>query len=98
MLSLARQTLLMPLWLAQVATQEKFFARNPVIGSRRLNERGLHVARTRTAHRLAAGRRERLARRLDPADRAAFDRDGFIVKRDFLPDRVFRDLVAQVKA
>lgn len=93
-----RQTLLMPFWIAQVATQEKFFARNPVIGSRRLNERGLHTARTQIAHRLAAGRRARLAGRLDPADRAAFDRDGFIVKQDFLPSPVFRDLVAQVKA
>ena len=32
----------MPFWLAQVLSQEKFFARNPVIGSRWLNERGLH--------------------------------------------------------
>lgn len=93
-----RQTLLMPFWIAQVATQEKFFARNPVIGNRRLNEHGLHTARARIAHRLAAGRRRRLAGRLDPMDRAALDRDGFIVKRDFLPDRVFRDLVTQVKA
>jgi hypothetical protein len=92
-----RQTLLMPFWLAQIATQEKFFARNPVIGSRGLNERGLHTTRTRIAHRLAAGRRARLGSRLDPADRAAFDRDGFIVKRDFLPDGVFRDLVAQIR-
>jgi hypothetical protein len=93
-----RQTLLMPFWLAQIATQEKFFARNPVIGSRRLNERGLHTARTQIAHRLAASRRARLAGRLDPADRVAFDRDGFVIKRDFLPDGVFRDLIAQVKA
>lgn len=88
----------MPFWVAQVATQEKFFARNPVIGSSRLNERGLHTARTRIAHRLAANRRRRLAVRLDPADRAAFDRDGFIVKRDLLPEPAFRDLVAQVRA
>ena len=93
-----RRALLMPFWVAQVATQEKFFARNPVIGSPLLNERGLHTARTRIAHRLAASRRHRLATRLDPADRAAFDRDGFAVKRDFLPGPVFRDLVAQVKA
>ena len=37
----------MPFWLAQVFTQEKFFARNPVIGNRWLNERGLHTARVR---------------------------------------------------
>jgi hypothetical protein len=98
MRALLRQTLLMPFWLAQVATQEKFFARNPVIGSRLLNERGLHTARARAAHRLAAARRRRLAPRLAPADREAFDRDGFIVKRDFLSETLFRDLVAEVKA
>ena len=43
--SLVRRTLLTPFWLAQVLTQEKFFARNPVIGSRWLNEHGLHTAR-----------------------------------------------------
>ena len=48
--SLARRTLLMPFWLAQVLSQEKFFARNPVIGSRWLNEHGLHTARAEVAH------------------------------------------------
>ena len=98
MRSRLRCALLLPFWLAQVATQEKFFARNPVIGSRRLNELGLHTARVRAAHWLAARRRRRLAPRLAPADRDALDRDGFIVKRDFLPQAVFRDLVAEVKA
>lgn len=98
MRALLRQTVLMPFWLAQVATQEKFFARNPVIGSARLNERGLHTARVKIAHRLAAARRRRLAPRLAPEDRAALDRDGFIVKRDFLPPTLFRDLIAEIKA
>src|SRR5882672_3210725 len=79
--SLVRRTLLMPFWLAQVATQEKFFARNPVIGNRWLNEHGLHTARVIAAE-----------------DRERFDRDGFIVKRDFLPPAVFADLTAQIRA
>jgi hypothetical protein len=95
---LARQALLMPFWLAQVFTQEKFFARNPVIGSRWLNERGLHTARAGLAHRLAARRRRRLAHLVPPEDRRQFDRDGFVVKRDFLPPELFADLVAQVRA
>src|SRR6185312_13383650 len=97
MRALLRNTLLMPFWVAQVATQEKFFARNPVIGSQRLNERGLHTARVRIAHRLAAGRRRALAARLEPGDRETLDRDGYIAKSDFLPASVFRDLIAQVK-
>ncbi len=98
MRSLLRRTLLMPFWLAQVGTQEKFFARNPVIGSRRLNERGLHTARVRIAHRLATTRRRRLASRLPAEDRQVLDRDGFIVKRDFLPPGLFAELVAEVRA
>jgi hypothetical protein len=97
MASLVRNSVLMPFWLAQIFTQEKFFARNPVIGSRWLNERGLHVARVCLACRLAEFRRRRLAPLVDPEDRRQFDRDGFIVKRDFLPPEVFAALVAQTR-
>ena len=96
--SLMRQTLLMPLWLAQVFTQEKFFARNPVIGNRWLNEHGLHTARVAAACRLAEARRRRLARLISAEDRRQLDSDGFIVKRNFLPPDVFADLVAQTRA
>ena len=90
--------LLMPFWLAQVFTQEKFFARNPVIGSRRLNEWGLHTARVALACHLAGRRRHRLAPLIGAEERRQFDRDGFIVKRDFLPPGAFTQLVAQVRA
>ncbi len=95
--SLVRRTLLTPFWLAQVLTQEKFFARNPVLGNRWLNERGLHTARTSAAHRLAAQRRRRLARLIGAADRERLDRDGYIVKRDFLPPDLFADLTAEIR-
>ncbi|HEX6441803.1 MAG TPA: phytanoyl-CoA dioxygenase family protein [Stellaceae bacterium] len=96
--ALARRVLLTPFWAAQVLTQEKFFARNPVIGSRWLNERGLHTARVELAHRLAASRRARLAALISADDRERLDRDGFIVKRDVLPPALFTDLVAQIRA
>jgi hypothetical protein len=89
---------LMPWWLAQVFSQEKFFARNPVIGNRWLNEHGLHTARVALASRLAEARRRRLARLICAEDRRQFDADGFIVKRNFLPPDVFADLLAQVRA
>lgn len=95
--SLVRRTLLMPFWAAQVLSQEKFFARNPVIGNRWLNEHGLHTARVKAAHWLAAARRRRLARAIAPEDRERFDCDGFVVKRDFLPPDVFAELVAQAR-
>ena len=90
-MSIARY-LLAPWWLAQLATGAKSFRDNPLIGSRRLNRRGLHAKRVRLAHAMATRRRAALARLLDPADRAAFDRDGFLVKRDFLPPADFAAL------
>ena len=96
--ALARRVLLTPFWAAQVLSQEKFFARNPVIGSRWLNERGLHTARVELAHRLAASRRARLSSLISAEDRERLDRNGFIVKRDFLPPTLFADLAAQIRA
>ncbi|HJU15234.1 MAG TPA: phytanoyl-CoA dioxygenase family protein [Stellaceae bacterium] len=98
MASLARRVLLMPFWLAQVLSQEKFFARNPVIGNPWLNEHGLHTARVILAHRLAAARRRRLAPLVPAEDRHSFERDGFVLKRDFLPAELFRTLVEEVRA
>ena len=95
--SFVRQALLMPFWLAQVFSQEKFFARNPVIGNRWLNERGLHAARVTAAWRLSAARRRRLARLIPDADRRRLDRDGFVVKHGFLPPPVFNALAAQIR-
>ena len=87
-----------PLWAAQLATGTKSFERNPVIGSRWLNERGLHTARVRLAGRIAEMRRRRLASLVSEADRAGFERDGFVIRPNFLPDAEFAELLRQVKA
>src|SRR4051794_30762535 len=92
-----RQAFLMPFWMAQVLSQEKFFARNPVIGNRWLNEHGLHTARVVAAYRLSQARRRRLARLIPQDDRRRLDRDGFVVKRDFLPPGLFAALAAQAR-
>lgn len=86
-----------PVWAAQLLTTAKSFIDNPIIGSPALNERGLHAARVALAHRLAQSRRRRLAHLMSEPDRAAFDRDGFVVKRDFLPAETFETLRAQVE-
>ncbi len=83
------------LWLghaAGVAGSDKSFARNPILGSPRLNRLGLHRTRVAAAARLSAWRRARMAARLDPADRAAFDRDGFVLRPDLLPPEAFAAL------
>ena len=73
-----------PLWTLALATGAKSFVDNPIIGSERLNRRGLHVARLKLAHRLAWARRKRLARAVPAEWREQFDRDGFVEVRDFL--------------
>jgi hypothetical protein len=97
MLAQLGQLALMPLWTAQLATGTKSFERNPVIGSRWLNEHGLHTARVRIAGRIAEMRRRRLAGLVSAADRAAFERDGFVIRANFLPDAEFTELLRQVK-
>ena len=84
-----RSWLLAPIHVAALATGAKSFRDNPVIGSPSLNQAGLHVARMRLAQRMAEGRRERMAALVSADDRAAFDRDGFILKHDFLPAPAF---------
>ncbi len=93
-----RRAIMTPWWIAQLGTGTKSFERNLVIGSRRLNQWGLHAARVKLAHQLAVARRRRLARLISETDREAFDRDGFVVRRDFLPPEEFEALVAQLKA
>src|ERR1051326_6144008 len=87
-----------PLWAAQLGTGTKSFEHSPGIGSRWLNERGLHTARVRIARRIAEMRRRRLARLVSEADRAAFEQDGFVIGPKFLPDTEFAELLRQVKA
>ena len=81
--------LLMPWWAIELATGAKAFSDNPLIGSRRLNRIGLHAARVRLAHRMADRRRRRLAALVDPAQAAAFARDGFVCIPGFLPAEQF---------
>lgn len=80
---------LAPLHVLALATSAKSFRDNPIIGNRRLNRLGLHVARISLAHRMAQARRARLKHLMSDADMAAFERDGFIVKREFLPPAAF---------
>jgi hypothetical protein len=91
------RNLLLPIWAIQLLTGAKSFADNPIIGSSALNRRGLHIHRLLIAHRLAAMRRERLSARISAEDRDVFDRDGLLIKPDFLPADWFADLLMEVK-
>jgi hypothetical protein len=87
-----------PLWVAALATGAKSFRDNPIIGSAELNRRGLHSRRAKLAHDMAWSRRARLAHMIRSEDRVAFDRDGFVMRPEFLPPAQFERLKAQVFA
>jgi hypothetical protein len=97
MLGRKARALLLPIWTIQLLTGAKSFADNPIIGSAALNRRGLHIRRLLIAHRLAAMRRRRLAARISAEDRDVFNRDGLLIKPDFLPADWFAELLAEVK-
>ena len=98
MLAQLGRAAMVPLWTAQLLTGTKSFERNRLIGSRRLNEYGLHVARVSLAHRIAASRRNRLAGLVSASDRQDFARDGFVMRQNFLPAAEFAALSDQIKA
>ena len=67
-----------------------------MLGSRRLNRAGLHLWRIRFAHWLAWRRRRRLAGSIPPEIRDQFDRDGFVLLPNFLPEGDFRRLQSAI--
>jgi Phytanoyl-CoA dioxygenase (PhyH) len=87
-----RSWLLAPVHAAALATAAKSFRDNPILGSPRLNRAGLHVGRMRLAGAMAAWRRRRLAHLVGADDIADFSRDGFILKRQYLPPPRFAQL------
>ena len=96
-----RRWLLLPVHCAAVLSSAKSFRDNIVIGSPALNRRGLHILRRRVAALLGDRRRRRLRGLLTAEDRAAFERDGFILKPSFLDEatfRAFRDEVMSLSA
>jgi len=74
----------------------KSFRDNAVIGSRRLNQLGLHVGRIRLADALTDQRRARLGRQLSAADRAHYAEHGYLIRENLLPADQFEALRQEV--
>lgn len=87
--SRVRNILLAPIHFLQLATSAKSFLDHPLIGSRRLNRMGLHRKRVRLAAGLCRWRRKRLARHVRPEWVEAFERDGFVVIENVVPEADF---------
>ncbi|WP_421865297.1 phytanoyl-CoA dioxygenase family protein [Parvibaculum sp.] len=81
-----------PLWPLQLASGQKSFRANPLLGSPALNRRGLHIARVRLAENMAAARRQRLGARIDAALRTEYEARGYLVIENFLPGEEFAAL------
>ena len=96
-----RRWILLPFHCAALLSSAKSFRDNPVIGSPVLNQRGLHLLRRRAAAALGRRRRRQLKGLLAAEDRDAFERDGFVVKHDFLDEttfQAFRDEIMALRA
>ncbi len=91
-----RRALLTWLYLPTIASSAKSFRDNPAVGSTLLNRWGLHVARKRIAQWLGDVRRRQLAGLVSAEDRVGLERDGFIIKRNFLDEATFRALRAEI--
>ncbi|MFM6832763.1 MAG: phytanoyl-CoA dioxygenase family protein [Novosphingobium sp.] len=83
------RALLAPVWAIQLLTGAKSFLDNPLIGSRRLNARGLHVRRVKLADALCRVRRRRLSRHVRKDWVEAFERDGFVIIPQIVPEADF---------
>lgn len=79
----------LPSFALGVLGSEKSFRKNPIIGNPRFNEMGLHRERVRIAAAMADYRRRMLAGGVSAAEREAFDRDGYVLRENALPQDVF---------
>jgi hypothetical protein len=80
-----------------LATHAKSFQGNPVIGSARLNEMGLHVKRRQLAMHMAQMRRRKLAERLSPHEHLAFEKNGFFIREQALSPQQFDAVREEVR-
>lgn len=85
-----------PGWALGVLGSDKSFRNNPLLGNPKWNERGLHRNRVKLAAKMAEQRRKWLASSVAPEEREAFDRDGYVIRENALPQDVFQRLVDQL--
>lgn len=87
----------LPWHLLQLASHAKSFQANPVLGSPKLNEMGLHLKRRQLAMNMASWRRGQMASRLDFNELSNFERDGFFIREQALAPSVFAALREEVR-
>jgi hypothetical protein len=85
-----------PLDLLALVSSAKSFRDNPVLGSPAFNRAGLHIRRKLIADRIGKIRRRQLSGMISDEDRLSFERDGFLVKENFLDPATFEALRGEI--
>lgn len=98
LLRLLKTIVLSPLYTLQIFSTAKSFRKNPILGNERLNRRGLHIWRVKLAAKIAASRRRKLQHLVPEEERNFFAENGYIERRNLLPEAAFRKLVAEIDA
>lgn len=93
-----RSVLGFPVYFLQIFSGAKSFEKNPLLGSRFLNARNLHVLRVSMAMRMAAMRRRRLKSHIAAEHAEAYERDGYVRIDNFLPEAQFQQLLEELHA
>lgn len=86
-----------PIWFVALFTESKSFVSNPLIGSKRLNYLGLHVSRVIAAHYIMRLRMGFFSWKIPKEDRKHYQKNGFLMKTDFLPEDVYAALIHEIK-
>ncbi|MFA1676577.1 phytanoyl-CoA dioxygenase family protein [Rhizobium mongolense] len=92
------KVLMLPVYALQIITGEKRFIENPLLGSEKLNRKGLHIWRVRTAAKIVELRRRRLQHLIPQNERTFFAENGYIERRNFLAPEMFAQLRSEVEA
>ncbi|WP_208996282.1 phytanoyl-CoA dioxygenase family protein [Pseudovibrio ascidiaceicola] len=85
-----------PIWALDALMGQKSFKKNPIIGSRWLNERGFYLKRVAWAEKMADLRRRQMVHFLPDEDKAFFHRNGYVVKENFLSKDVFAQIQGEI--
>lgn len=86
-----------PYWFFQLFTTAKSFRANPIMGSPSLNKLGLHASRVILAHASMRLRMFFLSFGVDRADRLSYQLNGFIMKENFVPAELFRQIETEIR-
>ncbi|QFT53821.1 phytanoyl-CoA dioxygenase family protein [Microbulbifer sp. THAF38] len=81
-----------PKWIFELLSWGKSFKNNPILGNYFLNRCGLHVTRVILAHLLFRFRLLLLSPLVSSEDRSEFNRNGYLLKKNFLSHEDFERL------